>query len=93
MLLLISQRVEEAVALALDDALGSLRGWMVDKVVYSLVGAAFTWLGLALLVVPAAGGLGILRAALLTVIVYVLVQRPYLHSILGKPIKVGGQGL
>src|SRR3546814_18912285 len=45
----------------------SLKGWRVGQAVSSLVVAALTWAGLALLGVPAAGGLGLI-AGLLDVI-------------------------
>jgi predicted PurR-regulated permease PerM len=64
LLLLIPKSAEEKVALALDDASGGLRGWMVGQAVSSLVVAAFTWAGLALLGVPAAGGLGVIAGLL-----------------------------
>jgi len=66
-LLLMPDRAEDTVAAALDDASRGLRGWMVGQAVSSLVVAAFTWGGLALLGVPAAGGLGLI-AGLLDVI-------------------------
>jgi len=52
------------VAMALDDASGGLRGWMLGQAVSSLVIAVLTWLGLALLGVPAAGGLGVIAGLL-----------------------------
>jgi predicted PurR-regulated permease PerM len=64
LLLLIPKQAEDTVALALDDASGGLRGWMVGQAVSSLVVAAFTWAGLALLGVPAAGGLGVIAGLL-----------------------------
>ncbi len=64
LLLLIPARAEPTVALALDDASGGLRGWMVGQAVSSLVVAALTWAGLALLGVPAAGGLGLIAGLL-----------------------------
>lgn len=67
LLLLMPTRAEPTVALALDDASRGLRGWMVGQAVSSLVVAALTWGGLALLGVPAAGGLGLI-AGLLDVI-------------------------
>lgn len=173
LLLLIPARAEKIAALALDDASAGLRGWMVGQAVSSLVVAGLTWAGLALLGVPAAGGLGViaglldiipmvgpviagvpavllavtvspmtalwtlllflviqqlqgnflqpmiqkhavdvppavllfavfaagllfgfigvLLAAPLTIVVYVLIQRVYVRSILGKPIKVAGE--
>lgn len=66
-LLLMPDRAEDTAAAALDDASRGLRGWMVGQAVSSLVVAAFTWGGLALLGVPAAGGLGLI-AGLLDVI-------------------------
>jgi len=67
LLLLIPSRAEDTAAAALDDAARGLRGWMVGQSVSSLVVAAFTWAGLALLGVPASGGLGLI-AGLLDVI-------------------------
>jgi predicted PurR-regulated permease PerM len=67
LLLLMPDRAEDTVAAALDDASRGLRGWMVGQAVSSLVVAVFTWGGLALLDVPAAGGLGLI-AGLLDVI-------------------------
>lgn len=173
LLLLVPSKAEDVVAQGLDDSARGLRGWMVGQAVSSLVVAALTWAGLALLGVPASGGLGliaglldiipmigpviagvpavllaftvspitalwtlvlflviqqlqgnflqpmiqkhavdvppavllfsvfaagllfgflgILLAAPLTIVVYVLVQRIYVRTILGKPIKVAGE--
>ena len=173
LLLLMPAKAEKTAGLALDDASRGLKGWMVGQAVSSLVVAALTWIGLALLGVPAAGGLGliaglldiipmvgpiiagipavllaftvspatalwtlilflviqqlqgnflqpmiqkqavdvppavllfavvaagvlfgflgVLLAAPLTVVVYVLVQRIYVRTLLGKPIKIAGQ--
>lgn len=66
-LLLIPSRAEPVVAEALDDAGTGLRGWMMGQAISSLLVAALTWAGLALLGVPAAGGLGVI-AGLLDVI-------------------------
>ena len=172
LLLMLPVRAEATAALALGDAARGLKGWMVGQAVSSLVVAALTWAGLALLGVPAAGGLGliaglldvipmigpiiagvpavllaftvspatalwtlilflaiqqlqgnflqpmiqkqavdvppavllfavvaagilfgflgVLLAAPLTVVVYVLVQRVYVKTLLGKPIKIAG---
>lgn len=67
LLLMMPKRAEDTVAEALDDAARGLRGWMVGQAVSSLVVACFTWAGLAILGVPAAGGLGLI-AGLLDVI-------------------------
>jgi predicted PurR-regulated permease PerM len=67
LLLLMPRRAEDTAAAALDDASRGLRGWMVGQAVSSLVVAALTWAGLALLGVPASGGLGLI-AGLLDVI-------------------------
>jgi predicted PurR-regulated permease PerM len=67
LLLLVPARAEATAALALDDAARGLKGWMIGQAVSSLVVAALTWAGLALLGVPAAGGLGLI-AGLLDVI-------------------------
>jgi len=67
LLLLMPQQAEDTVATAIDDASRGLQGWMVGQAVSSLVVAALTWGGLALLGVPASGGLGLI-AGLLDVI-------------------------
>jgi len=67
LLLLTPSRGEDVVAAAIDDASRGLRGWMMGQAVSSVVVALLTWAGLALLGVPAAGGLGLL-AGLLDVI-------------------------
>ncbi|MFC4254332.1 AI-2E family transporter [Altererythrobacter xixiisoli] len=67
LLFLIPAKAEDTAALALDDASNGLRGWMIGQAVSSLVVAALTWAGLALLGVPASGGLGLI-AGLLDVI-------------------------
>ncbi|WP_052071702.1 AI-2E family transporter [Sphingopyxis sp. MWB1] len=67
LLLLIPRKAEPTAAQALDDAGHGLRGWMIGQGVSSLVVAALTWAGLAMLGVPAAGGLGLI-AGLLDVI-------------------------
>ncbi len=67
LLLLMPAKAEKTAELALDDAARGLKGWMVGQAVSSLVVAALTWAGLALLGVPAAGGLGLI-AGLLDVI-------------------------
>lgn len=64
LLLLVPRRAEATVALSLDDVSRGLRGWMVGQAVSSLVVAALTWAGLALLGVPAAGGLGLIAGLL-----------------------------
>lgn len=67
LLLLMPRRAEDTAAQALDDASRGLRGWMIGQAVSSVVVAALTGAGLALLGVPAAGGLGLI-AGLLDVI-------------------------
>ena len=67
LLLLMPAKAEKTADRALDDAARGLKGWMVGQAVSSLVVAALTWAGLALLGVPAAGGLGLI-AGLLDVI-------------------------
>lgn len=67
LLLLMPVSAEKTASLALDDASRGLKGWMVGQAVSSLVVAALTGAGLALLGVPAAGGLGLI-AGLLDVI-------------------------
>lgn len=64
LLLLMPRRAEPVVAAMLNDASRGLRGWMVGQAVSSLVVAAFTWGGLALLGVPASGGLGLIAGML-----------------------------
>ena len=173
LLLLMPGKAEETAERALGDASRGLKGWMIGQAVSSLVVAVLTWAGLALLGVPAAGGLGliaglldvipmvgpiiagvpavllaftvspatalwtlilflviqqlqgnflqpmiqkqavdvppavllfavvaagvlfgflgVLLAAPLTVVIYVLVQRIYVRTLLGKPIKIAGE--
>ncbi|MGF7147131.1 putative PurR-regulated permease PerM [Sphingomonas zeicaulis] len=67
LVMMMPQRAEGPVAQALDDASRGLRGWMIGQAVSSVVVALLTWLGLMLLGVPAAGGLGLI-AGLLDVI-------------------------
>lgn len=67
LLLLMPHKAEDTAAAAIDDASKGLQGWMVGQAVSSLVVAVFTWAGLALLKVPASGGLGLI-AGLLDVI-------------------------
>lgn len=64
LLLVIPSKVEPVAERALDDASRGLRGWMMGQAVSSLVIAALTWGGLALLGVPAAGGLGLIAGLL-----------------------------
>ncbi len=64
LLFLIPAKAEETAALTLDDASRGLRGWMIGQAVSSLVVAALTWGGLALLGVPASGGLGLIAGLL-----------------------------
>lgn len=66
-LLLVPGKAEAVAAQALDDSGAGLRGWMLGQAISSLVVAALTWIGLLLLGVPAAGGLGVI-AGLLDVI-------------------------
>jgi predicted PurR-regulated permease PerM len=67
LLLMMPRCAEETAGHALDDAARGLRGWMVGQGVSSLAVATASWAGLALLGVPASGGLGLL-AGLLDVI-------------------------
>jgi len=67
LLLLLPHRAERPTAAFLDDGSRALRGWMLGQLVSSVVVAALTWVGLALLGVPASGGLAII-AGLLDVI-------------------------
>lgn len=64
LLLLMPRRAEKTLAIALDDASRGLRGWMLGQAVASLVVAALTGMGLALLGVPAAAGLGVIAGLL-----------------------------
>jgi len=64
LLMIVPRKAEPIADLALGDASRGLRGWMVGQAVSSLVIAALTWGGLALLGVPAAGGLGLIAGLL-----------------------------
>lgn len=64
LLKLIPEKAEPVVAQTLDETRVGLRGWMMGQAVSSLVVAALTWLGLAFLGVPAAGGLSIIAGLL-----------------------------
>lgn len=64
---LMPKKVEAVVREAIVDAAEGLHGWMMGQAISSLLVAALTWAGLALLGVPAAGGLGVI-AGLLDVI-------------------------
>lgn len=64
LLLLLPTKAEGIVALAFDDAARGLRGWMMGQAISSLLVAGLTWAGLALLDVPAAGGLGLIAGLL-----------------------------
>jgi len=63
-LLLFPDKAEPVAAQALDDTSAGLRGWMVGQAISSLLVAALTWIGLWLLGVPAAGGLGVIAGLL-----------------------------
>ncbi|GGB51905.1 AI-2E family transporter [Blastomonas aquatica] len=65
--LLMPRRAEGPLDEALEDAARGLRGWMLGQAVSSVFVALFSGAGLALLGVPAAGGLGLI-AGLLDVI-------------------------
>ena len=67
LLLLLPAKVEAPVGEALDEARHGLNGWMLGQAISSVVVGALTWAGLALLGVPASGGLAIV-AGLLDVI-------------------------
>lgn len=69
-LYLIPERAEPTAEKAMDDATAALRGWMVGQLMSMSVVAALTWVGLLLLGVPAAGGLGLI-AGLLDIIPFV----------------------
>ena len=64
LLMMIPTKGEPTASRALDDASRGLRGWMVGQAVSSLVVVGLTWGGLALLGVPAAGGLGLIAGLL-----------------------------
>lgn len=70
LLLLLPKRAEGVAHKALDDVTVALKGWMVGQLVSMIVVATLTWAGLALLGVPAAGGLGLI-AGLLDIIPFV----------------------
>lgn len=63
-LLLVPNRAEAVAGKTLDDAGTGLRGWMVGQAISSIAVAALTWAGLAILGVPAAGGLGVIAGLL-----------------------------
>ncbi|WP_296722150.1 AI-2E family transporter [Erythrobacter sp.] len=63
-LLLFPDKAEAVAAQALDDTSTGLRGWMMGQAISSLLVAALTWIGLWLLGVPAAGGLGVIAGLL-----------------------------
>jgi predicted PurR-regulated permease PerM len=63
-LLLMPDKAEPIAAQALDDTGKGLRGWMMGQAISSLLVAALTWIGLWLLGVPAAGGLGVIAGLL-----------------------------
>lgn len=62
--LLMPQRAEKPLDEALEDAARGLRGWMLGQAVSSIFVAMFSAAGLALLGVPAAGGLGLIAGLL-----------------------------
>ncbi|MDM7955944.1 AI-2E family transporter [Blastomonas sp.] len=62
--LLMPQRAEKPLDDALEDAARGLRGWMLGQAVSSIFVAMFSAAGLALLGVPAAGGLGLIAGLL-----------------------------
>ncbi|UZK66603.1 AI-2E family transporter [Sphingomonas sp. M1-B02] len=64
---LMPKRAEETADKSLEDMGRGLQGWMVGQAASSALVAILTWAGLALLGVPAAGGLGLI-AGLLDVI-------------------------
>jgi predicted PurR-regulated permease PerM len=70
LLLLVPKRAEPTTAAAVDDMARALRGWMLGQSVSMVVVATLTWLGLTLIGVPAAGGLGLI-AGLLDPVPYV----------------------
>jgi predicted PurR-regulated permease PerM len=63
-LLLLPEKAEAVAAQALDETRTGLRGWMMGQAISSLLVAALTWIGLWLLGVPAAGGLGVIAGLL-----------------------------
>ncbi|WP_081987936.1 AI-2E family transporter [Sphingomonas sp. 37zxx] len=70
LVLLMPKRAEDVTEAALDDAATALKGWMIGQLMSMVVVAAFTALGLWLLDVPAAGGLGLI-AGLLDIIPFI----------------------
>lgn len=64
LLLLVPDRAEAVAGQALDDVGSGLRGWMMGQAISSLLVAVLTWAGLALLGVPAAGGLAVIAGLL-----------------------------
>ncbi|UZK69321.1 AI-2E family transporter [Sphingomonas sp. S1-29] len=70
LVLLMPERAEDVTEAALDDAGTALKGWMIGQLMSMVVVAAFTALGLWLLGVPAAGGLGLI-AGLLDIIPFI----------------------
>lgn len=67
LVLLMPRRAERPTREFLDDCGNGLRGWMLGQAVSSVLVGTLTWAGLAVLGVPAAGGLGLI-AGLLDVI-------------------------
>jgi predicted PurR-regulated permease PerM len=67
LVLLMPRRAEQPAREFLNDCGNGLRGWMLGQAVSSVLVGTLTWAGLALLGVPAAGGLGLI-AGLLDVI-------------------------
>lgn len=63
-LLLVPGKAERVVEQALDDAGKGLQGWMLGQAISSVLVGALTWVGLELLGVPAAGGLGVIAGLL-----------------------------
>lgn len=64
LLWLMPRRAEAVVDQSLDDMSKGLRGWMVGQAASSALVAVLTWAGLAMLDVPAAGGLGLIAGLL-----------------------------
>lgn len=70
LVLLMPASAEDVTKAALEDGTTALRGWMIGQLASMVAVAAFTAIGLWLLGVPAAGGLGLI-AGLLDIIPFV----------------------
>ncbi|RKF19214.1 AI-2E family transporter [Altericroceibacterium spongiae] len=64
LVLLVPRAAETVTGQVLDDAWRGLRGWMIGQLFSSILVGILTWAGLAVLGVPAAGGLGLIAGLL-----------------------------